>query len=286
MEPIGGQARRLWQAYEPIHAVVYFAPAVAEAATRLGLRGWWMGYFAGRFAPLGPVGPAPAAAMAFGFEPTMVARSLPDAWSRAAPAAVLEHRIAAAADVLRARISEGSEEAVAELADLLWTAVDGCHFDGRPLGAAWSGVERPADPFAATWVAASILREHRGDGHVLAAVAHGLSGLDNTVSFVASGAVARDRIQPHRGWTDEQWDASVARLRDGGFLDAAGVITEAGVRLRQEVEDLTDRLAASTVERLGDAGAERAFELAAPISRHLVDAGLIPVPNPIGVPRP
>ncbi|NUU24879.1 MAG: hypothetical protein HOV68_25740, partial [Streptomycetaceae bacterium] len=41
-------ARRLWAGVEPIHALVYFAPEVADAAKDLGLRGWWMGYFAGR----------------------------------------------------------------------------------------------------------------------------------------------------------------------------------------------------------------------------------------------
>jgi hypothetical protein len=31
---------------------------------------------------------------------------------------------------------------------------------------------------------------------------------------------------------------------------------------------------------------ERAIELATTISRHLIDNGVIPVPNPIGLPRP
>ncbi len=39
---------------------VYFAPEPADDARRIGLRGYWMGYFAGRLAPLGTV-PAQAA---------------------------------------------------------------------------------------------------------------------------------------------------------------------------------------------------------------------------------
>ncbi|WP_428839468.1 helix-turn-helix domain-containing protein, partial [Amycolatopsis pretoriensis] len=62
-------ARRLWAAVEPLHAVVYFAPETAAAAKEAGLRGYWMGYFAGRLAPLGPVGPVPATAVLFGFAP-------------------------------------------------------------------------------------------------------------------------------------------------------------------------------------------------------------------------
>ena len=80
-------ARRLWTALEPLHGVVYFAPGVRDAGIGIGLRGFWMTYFAFRAAPLGPVGAAPVVATFAGFEPSMVFKALPDAWSRAAPAA-------------------------------------------------------------------------------------------------------------------------------------------------------------------------------------------------------
>lgn len=73
MEPSTSLARRLWQAIEPLHAVVYFHPSPAAAAKDIGLKGWWMGYFAGRFAPLGAIGPEAATAMAYGFAPSKVA---------------------------------------------------------------------------------------------------------------------------------------------------------------------------------------------------------------------
>lgn len=37
---------------------------------------------------------------------------------------------------------------------------------------------------------------------------------------------------------------------------------------------------------LGESGLTRAIELAAPLSRHLIDSQVVPLPNPIGVPRP
>jgi hypothetical protein len=49
-------ARRLWATLETIHDVVYFAPGVRDAGVGLGLRGFWMTYFAFRAAPLGAVG--------------------------------------------------------------------------------------------------------------------------------------------------------------------------------------------------------------------------------------
>jgi hypothetical protein len=93
-------------------------------------------------------------------------------------------------------------------------------------------------------------------------------------------------IQPNRGWSDEDWDESVRRLEDRGVLDTTGRLTSSGVAMRHELEAATDRLAAEPVERLGPAGVERVVELAAPLSRHLIDSGVVPVPNPIGAPRP
>lgn len=286
MVPTPTLARRFWEAIEPIHAVVYFADEPAEASRRIGLRGFWMGYFAGRMAPLGPVPADAVGAMAYGFAPAMVGRAIPDAWAFADPAAVLEARIGSAADALRHHLPDDLVGSLGQLDDLLWEAVAGCRFEGRPLAAAWSAVARPDDPVASCWVAATILREHRGDGHVLAAVGAGLRGLDATVTFVATGAITRELIQPTRGWDDDDWDRSERRLRAHGLLDRGGRLTKTGGALRRDVEDLTDRLAAGPVERLGETGAKLAIELAAPASRHLVDHGVIPVPNPIGAPRP
>lgn len=53
--------RRMWQAVEPIRISVYFAAEPADDARGIGLRGYWMGCFAGRLARLGTV-PAQAAA--------------------------------------------------------------------------------------------------------------------------------------------------------------------------------------------------------------------------------
>ncbi len=286
MEPTVTLARRFWAAIEPIHSVVYFAPEPLEAARKTGLRGFWMSYFAGRVAPMGPL-PAPAVeAMTYGFSPAIVSRAIPDAWKFASAESVLAARLESAPEALRRHVDGSLLAKAGELADLLWQAVEGCRFDGRPLAAAWAGVPRPADQVGALWLATTVLREHRGDGHVLAGVAHGLRGLDATVTFAATGAITRAMIQPTRGWTDEDWAQSSRRLAARGLLDSGGRLTKTGGALRREVEDLTDRLAAGPVERLGSTGVELAIELATPISRHLMDTGLIPLPNPIGAPRP
>ncbi|MEU3623292.1 hypothetical protein BS329_24000 [Amycolatopsis coloradensis] len=276
--------RRLWEAVEPLHAVVYFAPETAAAAKAAGLPGWWMGYFAGRVAPLGPVPEPPVTAMLFGFAPRMVARSLPDAWEYAEPAVVLRSRM----DAVEAALGRilPADAPFEELADLLEQAVIGCDFAARPLAAAWSSVARPASAAARVWLAATVLREHRGDGHVLSAVAAGLRGLDTTLTHIGTGAITREVIQINRGWSDDDWDESVGRLTGRGVLDGELRLTEAGIALRQRIEDETDRLATGPLEALGTGGAAEIERIAVPLSRRIFDDGAIPLPNPMGAPRP
>jgi hypothetical protein len=275
-------ARRLWAAIEPLHAIVYFDPRQADIARNLGLRGWWMGYFAARFAPLGPIGPEPATAMAYGFAPAMVAKHLPEAWARATPADALQARLDSATAALRSTFTAPDHiDAMTELADRLTEAVQGCWHEGRPLSAGWAGLQLDpaADPITRLWLQTTILREHRGDGHVLAAVGQGLRGLDATITLVATGAVNRSILQDNRGWSDVDWDASVARLQSSGWL------TPDGAARRALVEATTDQLAQGPIDQVGLDAIERIIGLAAPLARHLIDQGALPVPNPIGVPR-
>ncbi|WP_329051461.1 hypothetical protein OG738_04510 [Amycolatopsis sp. NBC_01488] len=276
-------ARRLWAAVEPLHAVVYFAPETASAAKEAGLRGYWMGYFAGRLAPVGPIGPAAATSMLFGFAPAMVSRALPDAWSFASPAEVLRTRLAAVENALSAVLGPSGHD---ELASLLSLAASACDFDARPLAAAWSAVPRPTGVLGRLWLAATVLREHRGDGHVLSAVHAGLTGLETTLTHIGDSVIARGDVQPHRGWSDAEWTLAAERLRTRGLLDPAGRLTPSGTALRRRIEEDTDRLAAAPVDALGPAGLSRLLELATPLSRAVIDAGVVPVPNPMGVPRP
>ncbi|MGW1075100.1 SCO6745 family protein [Streptomyces sp. NPDC002537] len=286
MDPSPTPARRFWEAVEPLHSLVYFAPEPAAAAKAVGLPSWWMGYFAGRVAPLGALDAPPVAAMFFGFAPAMVARSLPDAWAYASPEAVLATRLDAVRAALERALPPGSEDRLERLAELLERAVAACRYDGRPLAAGWSGVRPPPEAAGRVWLAATVLREHRGDGHVLAAVHAGLSGLDATHTLVATGAAPLDVFLANRGWSEADWTDSRRRLEARGLLDRTARLTRKGDALRRQLEDATDRLAADPVAALGASGVEEVIALAGPLSRHLVDTGSFPVPNPIGAPRP
>jgi len=110
------------------------------------MSGYWMGYFAGRAAPLGAMTAAPVESMFFSFPDRRVARALPEAWACAEPGTVLEARITTARLVLADHLREVSRRDLDTLASYLEMAADGCHFAGRPLAAGWSSPGRTHHP--------------------------------------------------------------------------------------------------------------------------------------------
>jgi helix-turn-helix protein len=280
-------ARRMWPAFETYHAHIYFVPEAAEAYRRLGLKGGWMGYFASRSAPLGPASPELVTAVFFNFHPAMVARALPDAWGVASPEDVLAARLQTADVALRRLIPDHvGSPAEAEAAALAREAVEAPALSGRPLFAALRSLPWPDDPHLVLWHACTLLREHRGDGHVASLTAAGLDGCEAHVTVTATGAVPRETLQPNRKWSDEEWAAAEERLKARGWLDSAGNLTDAGRAGRAEVEARTDALAEEPWRALGPERTERLLALLTPMARAINDAGGVPVPNPVGVPAP
>jgi len=277
-------AQRMWRLFEPVHAVTYFAPASVTAWEDAGLRGYWRGYFAGRASPLGRVEAGPVVGAFFGFAPAMVGRALPELWTRIAPEKALVVRLDGARAALGPLVAGIAPDDLAELASLLRSAAEQLPVGGRVLGAANAALPWPDDPLGALWQAATVLREHRGDGHITALVAAGLDGPESLAWRVARGGVDRAFYQQIRGWTDTEWDAAASRLRARGWLDASGAATEAARTAAHDLEATTDRLASAPWQALGPAAVDRAATLLTPLARAAAD--LLMWPNPVGVPDP
>lgn len=113
-------ARSMWQYGEPVNAVVYYAPEVREATDALGLKGGWMSYFGCRAAPLGAATAPVVSALFYNFHPKMVERAVPDVWSYAAPASLLDARLSAMDLALRRVLGDAvvSSSSVARAAEL------------------------------------------------------------------------------------------------------------------------------------------------------------------------
>jgi hypothetical protein len=275
-----------WRRLEPCHAVTYFAPEARAAFEAAGLRGFWRGYFAGRVAPLGNVGPEAATAVCFVFEPAMVARALPDIWQRCAPADALAARLDGAQHALRRAFDDVPIDDVREAGTLARAVAETGDVAGRPLFAANRSLPWPDDPYAQLWHATTLLREHRGDGHVHALAAAGLGACEALVLHAATGVPEPLHLQENRGWSGEAWAAARAALAGRGWLADDGTLTRAGAAARDEIEDCTNELAAPPYARVGEEHCEallRAFE---PLTARLDQRGVIPYPNPMGVPRP
>jgi hypothetical protein len=282
-----GTARLLWSLAEPFHALTYFAEECAAAFEAAGLRGFWAGYFAGRAAPLGPVGPEVVTATFVNFAPQFVARRVPAVWEAVRPEAALEARLAGVDAAVRRVLGEEwlGSDATVEAMGLATTAAAAVDAPGRPLAAANAAVVVPAEPHLVLWQALTTLREHRGDGHTVALVAREVDGVQAHVLAAAAGRSDRAWLQKARGWDDAAWDQAAGRLADRGWLDG-GELTAQGLAMVTAIEADTDRLALGPWQALGAQGCDRLAELLRPVRRAVVAAGKWPSGNPIGVPEP
>lgn len=280
-------ARALWHRLEAINAVTYFAPECREAPARLGLAGFWMGYFACRAAPLGPVGPGVVEATFYNFHPRRVRRAIPDAWARATPEAILDLRSAAAASALRRLLPDGAADELADRVVPRLAAVgEAADPAGRPLFAANRDVARHADPVADLWQLATTLREHRGDGHVALLAGAGLDGCEVHVLVAATEGTDPELFVTSRGWTADDWGAARERLAARGLVAEDGTATESGRVLRADIEQRTDELAARPYTGLAADEFDALLAALGPAATRIADAGEIAFPNPMGLPRP
>ena len=248
--------RRCHNALNPFHSTVYFSPDFAKKLAKIGIEDANAAYFAGRGAAMGAVGAGTVAAAFYNFNHELIARHLPAVWDIASPEAVLEARLRAVDSTLRRLLGEEmiASKELAEAAQLALRAAEACRVH-----------------------ASTLLRDHRGDGHLAALLLAGLDPLEALVSHTATGkGMAVRWILATRGWRRADWEAAQGRLRERGVLGAEGELTEDGVRLRAEVEEHTDRIDLAPYTHLGAAGVERLTELGRGFLLAAVAAGAFP----------
>lgn len=273
-------ARQFYDRFEPIHALTYFAPEVRAGMDGLGYRGFWMGYFAARSAPLGAVPPEVVTAVFYNFAPGRVAKSLPAAWEIAGPDQALRARQHATVAALH-RCGVTEDENLCTAAELAVRVARMAPVDGRALFAANVALPVPPDPVAALWHATTLLREHRGDGHVAALVAAGISGRESNVFHTAASAVSEEFMKRSRHYDDNEWEACRQSLADRGLLDSAGSLTSDGRGLKDQLETTTDALALRAFDGLDDDELQALFSALTPVARTVIAAGDVPAATPM-----
>jgi hypothetical protein len=139
---------------------------------------------------------------------------------------------------------------------------------------------------AEAWQSCTTLREHRGDGHVTSLVTHGIAGIEAHLLAAGTKGVPPEILRDNRGWSEDDWDAAVAGLVPRGLLHADGRATDSGRTLHAAVEEQTDRLSTSPYAALGDAALADLHGALLACARDVVASGVLPFPNPMGLPRP
>jgi hypothetical protein len=232
---------------------------------------------------MGRIGPEMVFATFYNFSMTHVRRAIPDAWTLASPGAALEARQDGAVAALQRAFASGHlAEEVETASRLARTAAESAPIEGRALFAANRALPWPDEPTAVLWHASTLLREHRGDGHVAALTAAGVRGREANVLQTAAGVVPRDVFRVARHYDDAEWDSVSAGLVARGLLDPAGSLTTRGQATRADVEDRTDDLALTAYDALEDQQVENLIDALVPLTRAVIATGDIPEVTPIG----
>src|SRR4051812_34572128 len=256
---------------EAIHTVVYFVPEAGERYEAAGVKGGMRGYFASRSAALGLVPPEVVIATFYNFSPSLVRKAIPSCWDASSPDAVLAARYDAAdAALTRLLGADIKSDEMTEAAELARAAAGAIETDivGRPLYAGHAALPWPEPAHLQLWHAATLLREHRGDGHIAALVLAGLSGLEAAVSYSSlSVGMPEELLRGTRGYSEEEWAQTKVDLQRAGIFNADNQFTDSGRAQREQIEAQTDAAAAGPYVHLGEQRTNRLIELARPGGR-------------------
>ena len=263
-------ARRLRDALEPIATQGWWSPQAGGRLDALGID-FLPGYVWGRAAALGSPTAAVVAATFGVFEPGLIA-----AVYEAGSALVSRD------DILAAR-GDGGTESVAAVADpddcasiaepllAVLADLDGL---GRPLFSALRALPVPTSPAGRLWRAAELVREHRGDGHLAALVASGLSAVEANVLTERWLGFGLGEYSATRGFGPPQLRSAVANLQVRGWMDGDD-LTDRGRTARVRIEEATDASQEALIEGCGE-GLDGIIARAGDISARLVAARAFP----------
>jgi hypothetical protein len=136
------------------------------------------------------------------------------------------------------------------------------------------GLPVPSDPVARLWHSATMLREHRADGHVAALVSARIGGTEAHMLWaLAHGVHPPESFGRVHHLPKERLAAAMDGLRERGLVDTDGRFTDAGREITQRIEALTDELAAPPYEALSPAELDELVAALEPITATLVAAG-------------
>lgn len=264
--------RQVSLAVNAAHRFIYFVPESAQQAAALGVTDRGPAYFAFRSAPMGAVVWQVTLATFYNFSPRAV-RAMTGVWDVAPPERWQAARHTAAEDALRRVGVRLTADQIAEARSLIDPVVTAADYAGKPLAAANAAVPLPRDPLTALWQQVTVLREWRGDAHLVVLADNRLGPCDCNVIHTATGRLPVPVVRATRQWNDDEWAAATERLAARGWLEADGTVTGAGTAARERIEVETDEHCQALWAPIGMAGARRLAELLKPIDEAFTAAG-------------
>lgn len=243
------QLRMMRETIEPIAASVYFAPETIQRLQALHLSPL-EAYFCGRSAAMGRLtGPSVSSIFAF-FNPKIAESSVESGWNKTDPPSVVDARLDAVASYMgRVILSEPTSDVKATI-DLLSSVVDSVPDAGRPLFGAWRKIEIPnKDWRLRLWRACDLFREHRGAAHTAAWLVSGIAPREAVVLSKHWWGLQSNAYLAVHGWSETDISEAESVLESLGYLNESRV-TQSGIELRDEIEDLTDRMQIDIVRAL------------------------------------
>jgi hypothetical protein len=266
-------ARRMFELVEPIGVIPYSADEPNEAMFALGFTDYWDTYFAGRAAPLGLATAEAVDALFYNFAPGEVARHIPKVWSTTTPEAAIAARQAGCVRALRRILADHVDTpAFTRAAGLLTRAATSAPYEGRPMYAALRALPIPDEVVARLFHAASLLREHRGDGHITALMVEGVGGLEAHVLYALDLGMPAERFGRIHHLPAAQLAALIDGVRARGLIGDDGWLSEEGRAVKQRVEARTDDLAARPYECLRPEELDELMAALEPLATLLVAA--------------
>ena len=210
----------------------------------------------------------------------MAARAIPAVWELITPAEALRVRQAGAVSALRGparRAGLGDERRPRTCS----RAAGELDCAGRVLAAANAALPSPEDATGRLWQGATVLREHRGDGHFAAVATADIDGARSWCCAAAWTCGARTCSPSGAGPTSSGTRPGAAGRpgldRPDGTLPPRAVPHAA-------LENATDQAAARPWTRLGPSAVTDLAGVLTPMPRAC--ARVVPYPSPIGVPAP
>ncbi|MFM8846508.1 MAG: SCO6745 family protein [Actinomycetota bacterium] len=246
---------------------IYWDPRAIELYTALGVPNGLGYYAASRAAPLLPAGPQPVAAAFYSIHPGFLKFAIETALAHTTWEQIFDARNTAVGEGLRRHVPEIVDE-LSAMAPALWDVADDLPESGRVCFAAHRQAPRPDDELVSAWLAVNCIREWRGDTHFAILTSEDISrvqaGILHDAHLNYGGWIAQSR-----GADEAALAEAFADLENRGLADG-GVVNDAGLAVRQLIEDRTDELCARAWKALGASRTHQFLDLIEPIGERLL----------------